>query len=80
MSSAVCRRVQGVQAVAGREPADTLFDLWCGDRVGVSELPLPPEQVKHMLLSHVRQCRNQRCDTCRKLRDYIWNLTQAAAS
>ena len=32
---------------------------------------LAPEQVKRMLISHVRQCRNQRCETCRKLRERI---------
>ena len=64
----------------GASPHQTLCSTSGVETVGVSELPLPPEQVKHMLLSHVRQCRNQRCDTCRKLRDYIWNLTQAVAS
>ena len=32
---------------------------------------LPPAQVKRMLLSHVRQCHNRRCETCRKLRERI---------
>ena len=32
---------------------------------------LPPVQVKSMLLSHVRQCRNQRCEPCRGLRERI---------
>ena len=30
-----------------------------------------PDQVKRMLLSHVRQCRNRRCNTCRKLRERL---------
>lgn len=32
---------------------------------------LPPEQVKRMLMAHVRQCRNRQCATCRKTRERL---------
>ena len=32
---------------------------------------LPPAQVRRMLLSHVRQCRNLQCKPCRELRERI---------
>ena len=32
---------------------------------------LPPEHVKRMLISHVRQCRNQQCVACRILRERL---------
>ena len=42
---------------------------------------LPPEQVKRVLISHVRQCRNQQCVACRILRERLAQRTsrQAAA-
>lgn len=41
---------------------------------------LPPAQVKRMLLSHVRGCHNQRCETCRKLRERIRTRAEAAGA
>ena len=36
---------------------------------------LPPDQVKRMLISHVRNCRNRwRCGTCRKVRERLATL------
>ena len=36
---------------------------------------LPPGQVKRMLISHVRNCRNRwRCGTCRKVRERLATL------
>lgn len=32
---------------------------------------LPTGQVKRMLLAHVRQCNNRRCEICRKMREHI---------
>ena len=42
---------------------------------------LPPAQVKRMLISHVRQCRNQQCIACRKLQRVAQRIRsrQAAA-
>ena len=37
-------------------------------------------QLKRMLLEHVRQCRNQRCETCIRVRRHILKRRLAAAS
>ena len=40
----------------------------------------PVTRFKRMLLEHVRQCRNQRCETCLKIRRHIRKRRLAAAA
>jgi hypothetical protein len=71
-----CKLWQGLQAVEvkraiNNSPSPQEIPQEISESLRLRLRELPPEQVKRMLMAHVRQCRNRQCATCRKTRERL---------
>ena len=70
-SAAECKVCKLWRALMNNSPTPQEIPQETSERLRLRLRELPPEQVKRMLMAHVRQCRNRQCATCRKTRERL---------